>query len=215
MLTYDSYISYHIQDQQWTEGYLVPHLLAADYHIATSDSVVSLNESYWTSRARAIQQSRYVLLVVSAAWLEHEWGMMQRYIPHPVTSHPLPLPPPRGEGEFGSPSPFMAAGAGGEGAERENKGERPHPIVLLLEQISLPPALLPLPLVDFTNKQQWKGAMMRLLTMQGEPLPQPTPAPKLPKLPAPPASTTPPNDPAQTGTTLRLLWHKFTRKESS
>ncbi len=211
MLTYDSYISYHIQDQQWTEGYLVPHLLAADYHIATSDSVVSLNEPYWTSRARAIQQSRHVLLVVSAAWLEHEWGMMQRYIPPSVPPHPLPLPPPRGEGEFGSPSPVM--GAGGRG-ERESEHESPRPIVLLLEQISLPPALHPLPLVDFTNEQQWKDAMVRLLTMHGEPLPQPTPAPKLPTPPAPPASPTPPNDSLQTTTTLRLLWHKFRRKES-
>ena len=84
LLFYDVFISYHDTDQPWVEGYLLPQLHAADFRVVRAEQVVALSEPFWVSSERAVQQSRFVLAVVTAEWLANEWSAFERLLKRAV-----------------------------------------------------------------------------------------------------------------------------------
>ncbi len=79
-LFYDVFVSYHDTEQPWVEWYLLPQLHAADFRVARAEQVVALSEPFWVSIERAVQQSRFVLAVVTAEWLANEWSAFERLL---------------------------------------------------------------------------------------------------------------------------------------
>lgn len=89
---YDVFVSYADDDRHWVEGYLLPHLHAADFRIATDETIVTFSEPYWFSLSRVLQHTHTMLLVVTAKWVEEEWASYERLFRS--TQHPSDADPP-------------------------------------------------------------------------------------------------------------------------
>lgn len=105
---YDICVHYHSHNQQWVDGYLLPHLDAAGFQVAIDHRILTFSEPYWVSMQRAVGMSRHILVVVSPEWLAESWAELQltiRKLPDtdpetiigritPVLLQPADLPPP-------------------------------------------------------------------------------------------------------------------------
>lgn len=71
---YDVFISYSSTDAPWVEELLIPQLKAAALSICTEHETFDIGVPQIINRERAIEQSRHTLIVLSPAWLAHEWA---------------------------------------------------------------------------------------------------------------------------------------------
>lgn len=78
---YDAYVSHADADRAWVEETLAPRLSAAGRRVFLEDDLplggVELEE-----RSRAVQASRRTLMVVSQAYLESRWALLEQAIAH-------------------------------------------------------------------------------------------------------------------------------------
>lgn len=69
---YDVFLSYSSQDYKWVREKLLPRLKRANVRVI-DETGFTIGAPIIQERERAVQQSRYTLLVISPAWLDSSW----------------------------------------------------------------------------------------------------------------------------------------------
>src|SRR5436190_14986587 len=71
--TYDVFISHSPADREWVQRFLSPRLEQTGLNvlIGSRDFIIGVPEI--TNIERAVEQSRYVLLILTPAWVGNEW----------------------------------------------------------------------------------------------------------------------------------------------
>ncbi len=71
--SYDVFISYSHMDQSWVRGVLLPRLEAAGLRVAIDFRDFEIGVPSIVNMERAVDQSRFTLLVLSPAWVKSAW----------------------------------------------------------------------------------------------------------------------------------------------
>src|SRR5699024_2989420 len=93
---FDVYVSYSGADQDWVRHWLVPHLEAEGVTVCIDYKVFTIGVPRLINIENAIAASRYIVLVLSPAWIQGEWPafesiVSQQNVPADILRRTLPV----------------------------------------------------------------------------------------------------------------------------